>query len=159
MLKIYTTPDLVSTDIIIKDNDRYFHDQFMKPSSKREIDDKMKELMLEIDGSTYIGSQAIKTRYGAIKDLDFLSTGCKTAINVYSSPDKVIDTLECGGNAAVEIMKLNKGSAIITGMPAAECDAWDELHCEIIGENKTIVCTSFNECIDAFEEVREWPSY
>jgi len=53
---------------------------------------------------------AISSRFDGMKlNIDKLSTGCKTALNVLYNPDKVFDIRECGDNALDVIYALPCG--------------------------------------------------
>lgn len=68
----------------------------------------------EIDDTEYLGNLHIKSKFtGSEKDIDCISTGCKTIYNViYAAKEdknKVISTIECGYNALDKIVELDEG--------------------------------------------------
>lgn len=109
-LNLYIDKELVKDkSSIIKYNDA----QFELDKGTFKIDDIVKQLIFRIDKSIYIEGTTIKTRYGEYLDMEYLSTGCKTAINVYNHPEKVVYCIECGSNAILEILKLIRNGNII----------------------------------------------
>lgn len=92
---------------IVLGNDKWFSANFYK---KEAVNDKIKELIYCIDKSEFIGGISIKTQDNNILDLTNLSTGCKTAINVYTFTDRVFDVQESGENALGQILMMDRGS-------------------------------------------------
>ena len=75
------------------------------------VDENIKKIMFEIDGARYAGNNHFYSKYGdVILSLDSLSTGCKTAINVYTFSNKIFYVGECGDNALAIICMLGKGN-------------------------------------------------
>ena len=66
-------------------NDIYFN---QNTSSK--LDDKAKNIIETIDGAKLISKYRIQSKFDEIiLDIDKLSAGCKTVLNVLYNPDKV----------------------------------------------------------------------
>lgn len=79
-----------------------------------ENNDLVKELMLKIDGATYIDKynfQGNKIPKG-VAYKEYLSAGLKTILCVLSYPDKCFDLKSCGSNAVQEILKFDNGNVI-----------------------------------------------
>ena len=49
---------------------------------------------------------------GTTLNIDKLSTGCKTALNIMYNPDKIFDIRECGDNALDVIYALPDGNVV-----------------------------------------------
>ena len=110
-LNIYVdTEDIPKSLKVIRFNDN----QFDYDLDSMKIDKNIEKLMYIIDGSRYIpdGNGSMRTRYGDLLKLSYLSTGCKTAINIYNHPNEIVDCIECGDNAINEILSLNRGNII-----------------------------------------------
>lgn len=83
-----------------------------------KISDTIKSLILNIDHSTYSSGSDIRTKYGRLVDIRKISTGCKTAINIYSNPDKLFNCVEAGDNALRCILMFNRGNAYMPLLPS-----------------------------------------
>lgn len=112
--------DIPKKSKIIKFNDI----QFEYDLDNMIVDKTIEKLMYDIDGSVYIpdGNGSMRTRYGDLLKLNYLSTGCKTAINVYNHPDKIVDCIECGNNAFEYILSLKNGNVFGYGVAAVNGD-------------------------------------
>lgn len=75
------------------------------------IDERAKEFIEKIDGSKLISKYKISSCFnGVVLDIDKLSAGCKTALNILYYPDKVFCLKECGNNALELIYGLEYGN-------------------------------------------------
>lgn len=83
-----------------------------------KISDTIKSLILNIDHTTYSSGSDIRTKYGRLVDIRKISTGCKTAINIYSNPDKLFNCVEAGDNALRGILMFNRGNAYMPLLPS-----------------------------------------
>ena len=89
----------------------YFLRYSLQTKSNSAGDNSVKYLMKVIDGVEYAGNNCFYSKYGGVAlHVSELSTGCKTAINVYSCPDKIFDIGECGNNALAAICNLKRGN-------------------------------------------------
>lgn len=71
-------------------------------------------LIERIDQGKYYDAFSYIDRFGIMRDIDDLSSGCKAGLVILNSDDAV-DTIECGINARDIILETcNKGSMIIT---------------------------------------------
>ena len=69
-----------------------------------------------IDGSKLLSKYKIRSRFDDIAlNIDQLSTGCKTVLNVFYYPDKVFCLKECGNNALEAIYGLEKAEVQASG--------------------------------------------
>ncbi len=96
---------------IVKLNDVWFQNHIKEIKyGKTE-----KAIVEYIDNVKYAKDGKFKSKF--IKDtlIDSLelSTGCKTALNIFTFPEKVFNLAECGNNALQLIMHMKKGKAYI----------------------------------------------
>ena len=96
---------------MVRFNDAFFDTNLLKINFDSDI---VQSLISTIDGGKYIGGFSFISRISKTPvSVTELSTGCKTAINVVTFPDMVIDITGCGINAVEEIFKLDKGKVFI----------------------------------------------
>jgi hypothetical protein len=93
----------------IKCNDMYFDSGSIIGDSEFE-----KNVIRTIDGAEYINKNIFKSRFEEYGNLDklHLSTGSKTALNIYQNPNICFDVCECGNNVLSLIVKLNVGNIL-----------------------------------------------
>lgn len=97
----------------IPDNMKYveLNDVFFNQNTVSKLDDRAKVIVEKIDNSRLIGKYKIESKFnGVTLDIDCLSTGCKTVLNVMFFPDKVFCIRECGDNALEVLYKLEDGA-------------------------------------------------
>lgn len=104
---------------LVQYNDQFFDMEFY--SKKAAVDQNIINLIKHIDGSKYAGNGFIRTVAGNGPDLTYLSTGCKTAINVYTFSNYIFSLEEIGDNAKEEIFKLKTGNIVIDTLPILDC--------------------------------------
>lgn len=76
------------------------NDLFFNQNTVSYIDKQAEKIIEIIDDSKLISKYRIYSRFDEIAlDIDRLSTGCKTVLNVLYYPDKVFCLKECGNNA------------------------------------------------------------
>lgn len=76
------------------------NDVFFNQKTVLKLDDKANAIVERIDESELDGKYKIKSKFnGVTLDIDCLSTGCKTVLNVLYFPNKVFCLKECGDNA------------------------------------------------------------
>ena len=76
----------------IPDNMDYveLNDVFFNQNTGSKLDDRAKVIVEKIDNFRLIGKYKIESKFnGVTLDVDCLSTGCKTVLNVMLFPDKV----------------------------------------------------------------------
>ena len=78
-------------------------------------------------------------------DVDHLSTGCKTVLNVLYFPDKVFCMKECGENALEKLYSLQRG-LVYSDYAIIPFD---------MNEVKVISGRTV-KIIDSYEELKEW---
>lgn len=91
-----------------KFNDAWFDKYTDKIDFEQE---SVKEIIKSIDHVTYVGNQRIRSKFEENLAISVreLSTGCKTAINVFSFPDTIFSVAECGDNALQVIFNCQEG--------------------------------------------------
>lgn len=122
------------------------NDVFFNQNTVSQLDDRAKEIVQQIDEAKLIGKYKIESKFnGVILDVDHLSTGCKTVLNVLYYPDKVFCLKECGYNALEILFCLENGSVYSDYA--------------VIPFDMGIVKVSANRevrRIDDYEELKEW---
>lgn len=87
------------------------NDVFFNQKTVLKLDDKAKAIIEQIDEAELDGKYKIKSKFnGVTLDIDCLSTGCKTVLNVLHFPDKVFCLKECGDNALEVLYALSQGT-------------------------------------------------
>lgn len=122
-------------------NDIYFN---QNTSSK--LDDKARQIIEIIDGAKLISKYRIQSKFDEIiLDIDKLSAGCKTVLNVLYNPDKVFCLKECGNNALEILYGLKLGNV------------YSDYALIPFDMEAVNVQTSFGQKeIDDYEELKEW---
>lgn len=142
MIKIYKEKKQIPSTIeYIELNDVFFNQ-----NTASKIDNNAKKIIEYIDNSELISKYKIKSKFNeTVLDIDQLSTGCKTVLNVYYFPNKVFCIKECGNNALEMLYKLEKGM-VYSDYAMIPFD---------IG--KVQVCNNKNyKIIDDYENLKEW---
>lgn len=122
------------------------NDIFFNQNTSAKLDDRARQVVEEIDGARLIGKYKIESKFNGVSlDIDRLSTGCKTVLNVMYFPDKVFCMKECGDNALKMLYKLDKGS-VYSDYAVIPFDM-DTLNVLVAGGNRII---------DDYEELKEW---
>ena len=141
MITVYKKGTVPKTMELIIMNDIYFNQ-----TTVSLLDDRAAEIIDRIDSSVMTGQFTILSRFdGMTLNIDKLSTGCKTALNVLYNPQKVFDIRECGDNALDLIYALPEGN-IYCDYPLISFDM-----------NVVYVCdkNAVRE-IGSYEELKEW---
>lgn len=85
------------------------NDTFFNQNTAIRLDSYAKKIIEQIDEAELIGKYKIMSKFNqVVLDVDRLSTGCKTVLNVLYFPDKVFCLKECGENALEILYKLKK---------------------------------------------------
>lgn len=86
-------------------NDLYFNQNTVSL-----IDSRAERIIETVDDARLIGKYKISSKFnGVALDIDKLSAGCKTVLNVLYYPDKVFCLKECGNNALEVLYGLGEG--------------------------------------------------
>lgn len=106
MIKIYKKKAIPESLELIKINDQYFNKYTVEL-----LDGRAADIIEKIDSSRMIDKFFIESRFDGTKlNIDKLSTGCKTALNILYNPDKIFDISECGENALEMIYAFEQGN-------------------------------------------------
>ena len=142
MLTIYKNKkDIPSDKEYVELNDLYFN---MNTSSL--LDERAKSIIEAIDSSEQISKYKIRSRFnGDVLNIDKLSSGCKTVLNVLFNPEKVFCMKECGENALEVLFGFEKG-AVYSDYAMIPFD-FDKVVVFSDGEMRVI---------DDYEELKEW---
>lgn len=122
-------------------NDIYFNQ-----NTAAKLDDKAKKLIEKIDQAKLISKYKIRSKFDdIILDIDKLSSGCKTVLNVVYNPDKVFCLKECGNNALEVLYGLKSGNV------------YSDYALIPFGMNAVNVqVSSCQKEISDYEELKEW---
>ena len=105
MITIFKKKAIPKNKELIKINDVYFNKY-----TSAKLDKRAEEIIYRIDSSKMIDQYTISSRFdGTRLNIDKLSTGCKTVLNIMYNPDKIFDVSECGENALEVIYSLETG--------------------------------------------------
>lgn len=87
-------------------NDIYFNQ-----NTAVKLDTRAEKIIEIIDGAKLISKYKICSKFNdSVLDIDKLSAGCKTVLNVVYNPDKVFCLKECGNNALEVLYGLMSGN-------------------------------------------------
>ncbi len=122
------------------------NDVFFNQNTVLRLDDKANTIIEQIDDSKLNGKYKIQSKFnGVTLDVDCLSTGCKTVLNVRYFPNKIFCLKECGDNALEVLYKLQDG-AIYSDYAIIP---FDMSEVKVSDEEGTRVITDY-------EELKEW---
>lgn len=122
------------------------NDVFFNQNTAEKLDKRADDIISRIDDSKLLGKFKIESKFNrVILDVDCLSTGCKTVLNVMYFPDKVFCIKECGDNALEILYGLDEGSVYSD-------------YAVIPFEMQTVFAYSGGNkrIIDDYEELKEW---
>lgn len=142
MLTIYKNKkDIPSDKEYIELNDLFFN-----INTVSLLDDRAKKIIEMIDDSELISKYKIHSCFnGDVLNVDKLSAGCKTVLNVLYNPEKVFCLKECGENALEILFGFERG-AVYSNYPIMPFDF-----------DGVIVCANGETAeIDDYEELKEW---
>lgn len=122
------------------------NDLFFNQNTTALIDKRAEKFIETIDGAKLIGKYKILSRFDDVAiDIDKLSVGCKTVLNVLYYPDKVFCLKECGNNALEILYNLEKGYV------------YSEYALIPFTMDSVMVQTkSMKKIISDYEELKEW---
>ena len=102
MITVYKKKSISRKMIVEK-----FNDTFFNKHTTEMLDERADSIISQIDKSRMIDKYSIASRFdGTRLNIDKLSTGCKTALNIMYNPDRIFDVSECGENALEVIYTL-----------------------------------------------------
>ena len=106
MITVYKKIPKIKKSDLISNNDIYFNS-----TTVELLDNRAKDIIREIDNSEMTNKYTIQSKFdGMSLNIDRLSTGCKTALNILYNPEKIFDIRECGDNALDVIYSLSIGN-------------------------------------------------
>lgn len=146
VLNIYTNErDLPIDKGYIEYNDAWFDSHIAWGNTA--IDQTIRDIVQAIDGSIVtVDGRYIETRYGDRINISYLSTGCKTVINAYCFPNKLINCAEVGDNAFFELFKLTTGYLYVPIFPALTHDISNSFNFVIDGHEYRV--STYEEMLD-----------
>lgn len=122
------------------------NDVFFNQNTVGKLDARANQIVEEIDDSKLLGKYKIQSRFNDVTlDVDHLSAGCKTVLNVLYYPDKVFCLKECGNNA-LEILYGLESGFVYSDYALIPFDM----------EKVTVQTKTGNRMIDDYEELKEW---
>lgn len=122
------------------------NDVFFNKNTVLALDDNAKGIIEQIDEAELDGKFKIKSKFsGVTLDIDCLSTGCKTVLNVFYFPEKVFCLKECGDNALEVLYALDKG-AVYSDYAVIAFDM------EAVQVSSGVETKTIND----YEELKEW---
>ena len=141
MITVYKKGSVPKSMELIEMNDIFFNKQ-----TTELLDSRAAEIIFKIDQSIMHSRFIIRSKFDSTAlNIDKLSTGCKTALNILYNPDKIFDIRECGDNALDVIYALPDGNVF--------CDY------PLISFNMTAVIAHDKEgehVIDSYEGLKRW---
>lgn len=141
MITIYKKNAIPKNMKYINYNDIYFNKY-----TASLLDERAAGIIKTIDHSDMLSKYMISSRFnGTALNIDKLSTGCKTALNIMYNPDIVFDICECGDNALDVIYSLSDGS-VFCSYPFISFEMKKVNICDKQGIRE----------IDSYENLKEW---
>lgn len=122
------------------------NDIFFNQNTANRLDERSDQVIEKIDGSKHTGKYKICSRFDdVVLDIDRLSTGCKTVLNVMYYSNKVFCIKECGNNALEMLYGLEEGYAYS-----------DYALIPFNMESVTVQTKDNSREISDYEELKEW---
>lgn len=122
------------------------NDVFFNKNTVIKLDERAKQIIERIDEAKLIGKFKIESKFnGVALDIDCLSTGCKTVLNVLYFPKKVFCMKECGDNALEILYALEEGS-VYSDYAVIPFDM----------EPVEVISSSEKHVISDYEKLKEW---
>ena len=141
MITIYKKSSIPkNTELVI------LNDVFFNRYTVEKIDEKAVEIIEKIDHSEMLNKYMISSRFnGTALNIDKLSTGCKTVLNILYNTDKIFDICECGDNALDILYSLPNGN-VYCSYPFISFEMTKVNVCDKQGIRE----------IDSYDELKEW---
>lgn len=122
------------------------NDLFFNQNTVSSIDDQAEKIVERIDDVKLISKYKISSKFNDVAlDIDRLSTGCKTVLNVLYYPDKVFCLKECGNNALEILYNLKEGYV---------CSEYALIPFDM--ESVIVRTKAGKKIISDYEELKEW---
>ena len=142
MITIFKNKDDIPAEMeYIELNDVYFNQ-----NTASMIDSRAEKFIESIDGSKLVAKYKISSRFDdVILDIDKLSAGCKTLLNILYYPEKVFCLKECGSNVLELIYGLAAGNV------------FSEYALIPFDMQPVIVQTKYSrKVVENYEDLKEW---
>ena len=122
------------------------NDVFFNQNTASVLDERAENVIKQIDESKLLSKYRIRSRFDdIILDIDKLSVGCKTVLNVLYYPNKVFCLKECGNNALEVLYNLNAGNV------------YSDYALIPFTMDKVFIQTKMGKSeIDDYEKLKEW---
>jgi hypothetical protein len=125
------------------------NDVFFNQNTALMLDDNSEKIIDTIDGAKLISKFKMRSKFNeTVLDVDKLSAGCKTVLNVLYNPDKVFCLKECGNNA-LEILYDFQSGYVYSDYALIPFDM----------DGVNVQSSSGKKEIHDYEELKEWWSY
>ena len=112
MITVYKKNVLPEGAEVIRINDVYFNKY-----TAQMLDERAGDIILRVDDSQVLSKYFFASKFDGSKlNIDKLSTGCKSALNIMYNPDIIFDISECGENALKVIYSFDRGN-VYCGYP------------------------------------------
>lgn len=122
------------------------NDIFFNQNTAAKLDQRAAKYIEAIDNSEFLSKYKIKSRFDDITlNIDQLSTGCKTVLNVLYFSDKVFCLKECGNNALEILYGFEHG--FVYSEYAMIPFELDHVRVQTLKESKVL---------DDYEKLKEW---
>lgn len=122
------------------------NDLFFNQNTVSRIDERAEKIIATIDDARLISKYKICSRFNEVAlDIDRLSAGCKTVLNVLYYPDKIFCLKECGNNA-LEVLYGLKDGYVYSEYAMLPFDM----------DSVVIQTKSGKKVISDYEELKEW---
>ena len=123
-----------------------FNDLFFNKYTAEKLEERAVNIIYAIDHSKMVDQFSVQSRFdGSLLNIDKLSSGCKTVLNVMYNEDKVFDIRECGENAVDVIYELGSGN-ITCSYPLISFEMKKVVAIDKRGSRE----------IDSYESLKEW---
>lgn len=123
-----------------------WNDLFFNRYTAARLDERAVKIVKKIDGSNLLSKYTIESKFHkGVLDVDRLSTGCKTVLNVMYFPDNVFCIKECGNNALEVLYGLERGYV------------YSDYAVIPFQMNRVLACTKKEKkVIGNYEDLKEW---
>lgn len=122
------------------------NDIFFNQNTVLKLDEKAETIMAQLEDVKQVSQFKIASKFNdVILDIDCLSSGCKTVLNIVYFPNKVFSIKECGDNAIELLYQLNQG-AVYSDYAVIPFDM----------EQVMVSSKEQRKIIDNYDELKEW---
>ena len=122
------------------------NDIFFNKNTVLNLDERAEKVVEQIDGAKLVSKYRIESKFnGVTLDVECLSTGCKTVLNVLYFPNKVFCLKECGDNALELLYNLEQGY-VYSNYALITFDV----------DKVKVISGMESKVIEDYEELKEW---